>query len=135
MTIDGYVLENVVKLERARELAGLDASNAAVLALYDKLGGRITKGGQQIKTGCFWNIKTKAAVEEPKAIFIYSVNGMLVEVPEGVELPGIVRAQMILEEEARKKAEEDGEEEAPAKPHKGSKGKKAQAEEVDVEDE
>lgn len=126
MTIDGYELVNTVKLDRARELAGPEATDSTILAFYDKLGGLITKGGQQIKTGCFWDAKLKKPFVEPKVIYIYSVNGSIVEVPEGTELPGLVRAQMILDEEANKQAE-------PAKTKRG--GKKAAEPEPEEEDE
>lgn len=126
MIIEGYELENAVKLDRAREMAGPEATDATLLAFYDRLGGRLTKGGQQLKTGCFWDAKGKKPAVEPKVIYIYSVNGSIVEVPEGTELPGMVRAQMILDEEAAKQAE-------PAKAKKS--GKKAAAPEPDEEDE
>lgn len=117
MEIDGYVLQNSVKLDRAREKLGEDATDTDLLVAYDKLGGLITKGGQPLKVGCFFNVKTKKAHDKPKAIYIYSVGGRLVEVPEGTELPGEVRAAKILEEEDKKA-------------RKGKKPVKAEEEEI-----
>lgn len=131
MNVDGYELENAVKLERARELAGTGVDDAMLLALYDKLGGRITKGGQQIKTGCFWDTKAKKPAETPKVVYLYSVSGVLVEVPEGTELPGMVRAQMILDEEAAKETEVR----AAKKGSRSGKKAAAQTEDLDEEDE
>jgi hypothetical protein len=102
VTKDGFKLENQTKLERAKEKLPEDASEKDVVAAYDKLGGLITKEGQKVKTGCFYNPKTKTAIAEPKVIYLYSVSGRIVEVPEGNELPGEVRAANILAEEAQK---------------------------------
>jgi len=101
MEIEGFELSNTVKLERAKEQLGENADEHAILVAYDKLAGLITKGGQKVKAGCFYNIKTKKAFEKPEVVFIYAVNGRIVEVPEGTELPGEVRAANILAEEAK----------------------------------
>lgn len=102
MEIEGYLLENTIKIQRAETLLPADYSKHDLLIAYDKLGGLITRGGQKIKTGCFYDAKRKAAATEPKAIYLYAVNGHIVEVPEGHELPGEVRAAKILEEEVEK---------------------------------
>lgn len=100
MEIDGLQLENTTKLERAKTnlqaKLGEDVSNSDILVEYDRLGGLLTRGGQKIKTGCFYDAKNKKAFPEPKIIFIYTVNGHIVEVPDGAELPGEVRAANIL---------------------------------------
>lgn len=106
MEINGFVLSNTVKLERVQEkFVGADEST--ILVEYDRLGGLITKGGQKVKSGCFYDFKTKKAFPEPKVVFVYSVNGRIVDVPEGTQLPGEVRAAQILEateKEARTKS-------------------------------
>lgn len=102
MEIDGYQLTNTVKLDRARTIIGEDASDQDLLVAYDRLGGLITKEGQKIKTGCFYDVKSKKAFAKPKLIYLYSVSGRIVEVPEGTELPGEVRAANILAKEAKK---------------------------------
>lgn len=125
MNVQGYNLANTAKLDRAKEKLPENATDHDILVAYDKLGGLITKGGQKIKTGCFYNVKSKTAYENPQVVYLYAVNGRIVEVPEGAELPGEVRAAKILEEEDAKEA---------AKTMK--KGKKlAAAEEEDGEDE
>lgn len=124
MQAEGFELVNTAKLDRAKEKLPENASDHDILVAYDKLGGLITKGGQKVKTGCFYNPKTKAAIAEPKVIYLYAVNGRIVEVPEGTELPGEVRAAKILEEEDAK---------AVAKATKGKKAPAAEEEEGDDE--
>lgn len=104
MEIDGFQLETAVKLERAQMNLKGDASDADLLVEYDRLGGLITRAGQKVKTGCFYDSKTRKAFAKPKVIFIYSVNGHNIEVPEGSELPGEVRAANILAAEEKKTA-------------------------------
>lgn len=122
MRIGNYTLDNSVKLDRAQAKIGPESSEEALLVEYDRLGGLITKGGQKIKTGCFYDSKNKKAFAKPEVIFIYSINGRIVEVPEGTELPGEVRAAKILEESDKK-----------ARAKKSTK-KEVKAEEVEEED-
>jgi hypothetical protein len=126
MNIGEFELANTAKLDRAKAQLPESASDQDILVAYDKLGGLITKGGQKIKTGCFYNPKTKAAVVDPKAVYLYAVNGRIIEVPEGSELPGEVRAAKILEEEDNKER---------AKNSKGKKKLAAAEETEDGEDE
>lgn len=100
--LNGFKCENLSKLNRAAEAVGSN-DDAALLAEYDRIGGYITKNGEKVKTGSFYDFKAKAARKKPQIVFIYSVNGSLVEVPEGAELPGEVRAAKILEGVAKKK--------------------------------
>lgn len=102
MEINGYKLENSIKIQRAESTLGADFTENDLLVAYDKLGGLITKGGQKIKTGCFYDTKRKAAAVKPVPVYLYNVNGHIVEVPEGTELPGEVRAANILAEEQGK---------------------------------
>lgn len=78
----------------------------ALLAEYDKWAGFIKKGNDKVKTGSFWNILAKKPWSEPKVVFTYRFGNKVVDVPEGVELPGEIKAQRILKEsaEAEKKA-------------------------------
>lgn len=76
---------------------GPDASDAEVLAEYDKLGGLIKKAGLKVKLGCFWDSATKKAFKDPEPLFEVSFEGSIVEVDE--EEAGAL-------ESARKKKEE-----------------------------
>ncbi len=87
---------------------------SSLLAEYDRLGGLIIKGDDKVKTGSFWNFKGRKAHENPKIFFVYSVNGRIVEIPEGTELPGEVRAARFLEQ-TQKDAKEDGEKKSAAR--------------------
>lgn len=75
---------------------GVDASEEDILAYYDKFGGLITKNGDTVKNGSFWDFKAKKPLAKPKVFFVYRINGRVVEVPEGTELPGEVRAARLL---------------------------------------
>lgn len=111
MNINGFELVNSDKVERAINGTvsskgamvggvGEAAVPEAILAEYDRLGGLIKKGGDKVKTGSFFDFKAKAPRDVPEVVFIYNVNGRFVEVPEGQQLPGEVRAAKMLEEEA-----------------------------------
>lgn len=76
-----------------------------LLAEYDKLGGLIRKGTDKVKTGSFYDFKLKEARKEAKLVFLYRVNGHEVEVEDGTELPGVIKATRILEAEKGKKKE------------------------------
>lgn len=84
----------------------VDVLETALLAEYDKLGGLIKRGNDKVKTGSFFNLKSKKPFDVPQVMFVYRVNGKLVEIPDGKELPGEVRAAKILEEEAALNNEE-----------------------------
>jgi|SRR3990167_37113 len=115
--INGFQIENFDKLERvvsgtvtrAGELSGglgLEADPELVLAHYDKLAGFITKDGVKIKTGSFWDFKTKAPRKEPDVKFIFNIGGDNVEVDnpanlhKAIEVVGKARAEK--EEKVRK---------------------------------
>ena len=78
---------------------------AELLAEYDKLGGLIKKGGDSIQTGSFYDFKNRTKREKPEIIFEFRVAGEKVLVPEGRELPGVVKGARLLEE--HKKDKED----------------------------
>ncbi len=71
----------------------------ALLAEYDKIGGLIKKGQDNLKIGSFYDVKGKKPRTEPKVVFLYRVNGSEIEVPAGVEMPGIVKAARIMADE------------------------------------
>jgi hypothetical protein len=110
MNIKGFDLINEEKVERAingtpgtdgTTIGGISKEDGsyddnALLAEYDKLGGLIKRGGDTVKTGSFYDIKNRKPFKEPKVIFIYNVNGQNVEVEDGEELPGIVKAARIV---------------------------------------
>lgn len=65
---EGYALFNQDKLTRAKEAAGKGASEALVLAEYDKLGGLITtKDGEKLATGSFYDFVAKKPKEVAEA--------------------------------------------------------------------
>jgi len=74
----------------------VDSLETALLAEYDKLGGLIVKGDDKVKTGSFYNIAARKPRAVPEVKFIYRIGGRVVEVPEGIELPGEVKAVKIL---------------------------------------
>lgn len=79
--------------------------DSAILAEYDKLGGLIKRGDDKVKTGSFWNFKARKPHETPVIVFTYKVNGKFVDVNEGTELPGIIKATKQLEEAQNEKIE------------------------------
>jgi hypothetical protein len=113
MEIKGFSLINEEKVERAlkgtvnslnERIGGVIAEDGTydegeLLAEYDKLGGLITRGGDKVKTGSFYDFRNKKALKEPKVVFIYNINGKIVEVEDGKELPGIVKAARMLEQD------------------------------------
>ena len=123
MQIKGFTLENSEKAKRAIEGTlmregglvggvGEDASDELKLAVYDRLGGYITKDSRKVKNGCFYDaLKTKEAtrksgeltvipVEKPKIIFLITANGRTVELKEGEKLsPELEAAEIVQKEE------------------------------------
>ena len=83
MEINGYVMVNEAKVRRVIE--GTDSSSThrlvgglgkgakpeLLLAHYDKTGGLITKNGNKVKTGAFWDFKANAPRETPEIVFEY----------------------------------------------------------------
>lgn len=118
--IKGYTLMNPEKLERALHgavtgngtqiggVANADGSfdEDALLAEYDKSGGLIMRGIDRVKTGSFYDFKLRKPRSEPKVVFLYRVNGQEVEIEDGVELPGMVKAARTLAETEKQEAEE-----------------------------
>jgi len=82
-----------------------------LISEYDKMLGLIKKGSDKVCHGCFYNFKFKKARAVPEISFLYRVNGKEVIVPDGVELPGIVKASKILAEDAPKKKSRKAKEE------------------------
>ena len=134
-SMDGFIAENAEKWNRAVHGSissegkltggvGEGASELAKFAEYDKLGGYITKGGRKVKTGSFYDFDNQVAREEPEVIFIFrDLDGDIVEVPEGEEIPIEVRAAEISQKNKATKA---------AAKASAAKGKKAKP---SVEDE
>ena len=132
MKVGKFILVNAEKVDRALHgtpndkgeyrggVAKEDGTyeNSALLAEYDKIGGLIRVGGDKVKTGSFYDFKKKKPRVKPEVVFVFNVNGKFVEVADGVELPGQVKAARIAEEDEKPK-----------------KGKKEVVEEVVVEEE
>lgn len=75
----------------------------ALLAEYDRLGGLVKKGTDKVKTGSFYNIKSRKPHENPVATFVFMINGREVEVKDGEEVPLVVKAAQVLAEEEKPK--------------------------------
>ncbi len=93
--LEGKWMRNGEELEESK----VEILESAVLAEYDKVGGLIRKNGDKVKTGSFFDFKGKKPFDKPKVSFVYQVNGKFIEVPEGKELPGEVKAVKMLEEQ------------------------------------
>jgi hypothetical protein len=132
MVIDGYTLVNAEKLDRAINgtvgsrgiaIGGVGPGDEqAILAEYDRLGGLILKGKYKVKTGSFYDLRLKKAIDKPKPVLVFVVNGEFVEVSESEPLPLEVRAseqqktkkQEKAESKAKKGGKKGGKKEAPA---------------------
>ena len=124
-TYKGYTLVNREKLNRVINgsegpqgelIGGLgdEATEAAILAHYDKLGGLIRKGKSKVKTGCFWDFEGRKPFAKPKVVFVFrDLRGKKVELGENEEVPVEVQAaeKMREEEELEGGEEEEAEEE------------------------
>lgn len=80
--------------------------DAALLAEYDRLGGLIRKGADTVKTGSFYDFRNRRPKAKPEVVLVYQINGKIVEVKDGEETPGIVKAAKILNEEEQKERED-----------------------------
>lgn len=92
------------------ELNGDEVSKLehALLAEYDKLGGLIKRGEDKVVTGSFYDFKGKKPRTEPKIVFTYRFGNKVVDVPDGKELPGEVKAAKILKEREDEEKEKEG---------------------------
>ena len=93
MIVGEYDLVHEGKLRRAIEgtvvsggkvLPGVgpEASDAEIVAEYDRLGGLIRKDGLKVKTGCFYDFEEKKAFEKPELSFEISIDESIVDVSE-----------------------------------------------------
>ena len=80
-----------------------------LLAEYDKYYGFIKRGGDKVQAGSFYDFKGRQPRKEPKVSFVYRFGSKVVIVPDGVELPGEIKAQKILKEAQKAQIEEDEE--------------------------
>lgn len=112
--IKGFTLVNAAKFERAingtvhragtpEGGVGDDASDDEILAEYDRLGGLIQKGKNNVKTGCFYDFKNKKPRDNPKVILVFrNLEGQSVEISDTEEIPADVRAAEAIREKNRK---------------------------------
>ena len=99
-----YVLENSSKLNRAifgtvgadgklEGGVGEDASEAEIIANYDKLGGFISKDGDKVRIGSFYDFERKSPRPKPEVVLTFrDLEGKVVEIEEGKEVPKAVEA-------------------------------------------
>lgn len=140
--VRGFDLRNEDKVRRALD-GSPDASGGAkggvrkedgsfedkdLLAEYDRIGGFISKNGDKVKTGSFYDFRNKRPRVKPEVVFVYRVEGKEVEVPEGTELPGKVKAARILAEK------ESSKDTLRRKPRKEEKEEEVEEEEVSDEE-
>ena len=64
MIIKGFSLVNELKALEAKKAAG--ENEDAILAEYDKRAGLITKDGEKVETGTFWDFENKTVKEVKK---------------------------------------------------------------------
>ncbi len=66
---------------------------AQVLAKYDSLGGYITKDGNKVKMGSFFDFEKKRNKEKSEVVFVFrDLEGRVVELDEGKDVPLDVQA-------------------------------------------
>lgn len=130
MQIQDFVLENAEKVKRAiygtpgkgglpQGGVGDKASEADILAEYDRLGGLITKNHRKVKNGSFYDFDKRQPKEKPVIVYeLRDLDGNKVELKEGEDIPLEVLAA---EKRSKKKAEEEEDEEETPKPKKKSK--------------
>lgn len=83
---------------------GSDAEPEMILAMYDKLGGAILgENGSKIKTGSFYDLKKKTPKTTPDIVYSFRVNGELIEMKDGAEVPLEVQAVQLAEKVKAKK--------------------------------
>lgn len=91
----------------------VEVLESSLLAEYDKLGGLITKDGDVVKMGCFYDFKAKKAIAQPTVVLVFNINGKKREVLADEPLPAIVRAAKEENSEAKgkkdKKTKKDAE--------------------------
>lgn len=132
--IGGFTLVNHEKLNRAIEGhmgrggrleggIGEGASDEAILAEYDRLGGLIRKGKNNVKMGSFYDFPKRKPHDKPKVVFIFKdLEGNSVELEDGAEIPDELKAVQIIEDKkAKKRAEALAAKEAKAAEAKAKK--------------
>lgn len=87
---------------------GEKATEEAIIAEYDRLGGLILVGNRKVKTGSFYDFDKKAPRETPEIVFIFrDIEGDEIEVAEGTEVPIEVKAAEIKKEKKVKKEKKE----------------------------
>ena len=92
----------------------------SLLAEYDRIGGLIRdEEGNKVKTGSFYDFENRKPRSKPDVTLVFRIEGRVVEVPHGKEMPKVVEAQKALAAARVADAEED--EEKPKKRAKKAK--------------
>lgn len=82
-----------------------------LIAEYDRRAGLIRgRDGAAVKTGCFWDFENGEPFADPKVVYIFRVNGEVVELGEDEERPMQVQAAVAAEAQKEERAEEAEEE-------------------------
>lgn len=140
-----YVLDNHEKVNRAiygfvtsggqmKGGVGEDASDDAILAEYDRLGGLVLLAGRKVKTGSFYDLVARKPRTEPKVVLVVKTSKGFIEVPAD-KIPVEALAEEMAEADPEAESDNADEEESEDKPDKSSKpakGKK-KADSVDEE--
>lgn len=116
MKIGEFILENENKLHRAingtvgkngaaEGGVGEKAADEDILAAYDKLGGLITKEGNKVKIGSFYDFAKKTKREVPEVLLEFrDIDGDVVELGVDEDLPIEVKAARLAKKTKSKKA-------------------------------
>jgi len=116
----GYTLVNLEKLDRAihgtmsrggQLIGGVgeNASDEAIIAEYDRLGGCIKKDKNQVQMGSFYDFKKRAPRAKPDVVLVFrDLQGEVVLLKEDEEIPLEVKAAQVAEEKKIAKVEKKG---------------------------
>ena len=81
---------------------GENASYEEKLVEYDRLGGLILLGKNKVKTGSFYDFEKRKPREKPEVLLVFrDLNGVVVEIPEGKEVPLEVKAAELAREKVK----------------------------------
>lgn len=124
--VKGFELVNAEKVERALTgsanragslIGGVQKPDGsydddALLAEYDRLGGLVRKGDNVVKTGSFYDFTARRPREKAEVVFVFRINGRIVEVKENEEEPMIVKAARVNAQIEKEEREEKAEKKA-----------------------
>lgn len=78
---------NVTRAGQSTGGVGEKATEEQILAEYDRLGGHVTLDGDRVKTGSFYDFKSKKPRDPAVVVLQFPINGQTIEVRAGKALP------------------------------------------------